>query len=225
MSRPLQALRIALPIACLLLGHAAIVYGAYGTAVAVGLGYACANVAIVWMIRGRVSWRTPWLIPAAMLLGAQVAVWFGHGAAVAVVLAPSIILNLLLFLLFGHTLLPGREPLITRFRRLEAGHVAPMFVSYTRRLTIAWTAMFAVASAASACAAAWGDIALWSWIAFIGTPVASLSFFLGEHVYRALRYGADGRSSPLRTMRLLLHPDAWPVSMVPQPVPSGSRND
>lgn len=213
MNPKIQGLRVILPIACLVLGHMAIVSGAHATAVAVALAYACANVAIVWLGRGRPTWRTPWLVPVALLLGAQVAISRGHSSAVAVILAPSIVVNLLFFILFGHTLLPGQEPLITRFRRLEFGHVAPVFVSYTRRLTVAWTALFAVATAASLLAAVWGDLALWSWIAFIGIPFASLSFFLGEHVYRAFRYGEDGRSSPLRTVRLLLHPDAWQMNL------------
>lgn len=225
MIRTMQAMRIVLPIACLLLGHTAIVYGAHAVAVAVALAYACANVAIVWLSGGRPTLRTPWLIPAVLLLGAQVAVWLGHSSAVIVVLAPSILLNLLFLALFGHTLLPGREPLITRFRRLEFGHVAPVFVSYTRRLTVAWTVLFAVATAASVFAAVWGDLALWSWIAFIGVPFASLSFFLGEHVYRAFRYGEDGRSSPLRTVRLLLHPGAWQVHLGARAALDGSRYD
>lgn len=221
----IHALRMVLAVACLLLGHAAILHGAYAMAIGLGLAYACVNVAIVWLSRGMRSLRTPWLVPVLLLLGAQIAVWLGYTSAVAVVLAPSIVLNLLLLLMFGHTLLPGREPLITRFRRLEFGHVAPIFVSYTRGLTMAWTLLFAVATAASVAAAAWGDFALWSWISFIGVPAASLSLFLGEHIYRAVRYGPEGCSSPLRTVRILLHPDAWPGNPIPQAQLHGSRND
>jgi len=217
--RALQALRAALTIACLLLMHFAILRGAPALAVACGLVFAGANLAIAVRSGGRPLGRNPWLIPVVALSGAQIAMWFGYTSAVAVVLAPSAIVNIFLMILFGHTLLPGREPLITRFRRLDVGHVAPMFVPYTRRLTVLWTLLFAAATVASIGAAVWGSIALLSWIAFIFVPAASLSFFLGEHVYRAFRFGPEGRASPLRTVRIMLHPEAWPG----RTEPAGSR--
>src|SRR5260370_7687373 len=50
-----------------------------------------------------------------------------------------------LFLLwyFGSTLLPGREPIITRFARRAHGAVQPAMERFTRRLTVAWCAFFA----------------------------------------------------------------------------------
>jgi uncharacterized membrane protein len=151
------------------------------------------------------------------MLGVLISVWYGYASAVALVLVPSVLVNALLLVLFGHTLLPKREPLITRFRRAEMGFVTPIFASYTRHLTLLWTLLFAVATASSLAAAAWGDLRIWSWISFFGVPVASVMLFLGEHVYRAVRYGREGRASPLRTLRVVLHPNAWRAVPMSQP--------
>jgi hypothetical protein len=60
-------------------------------------------------------------------------------------------------------------------------------------------------------AALMGDLGLWSSISLIYMPVAMAAFFAGEHAYRALRFGAEGRTSPLQTLRFLAHPDVWSV--------------
>jgi len=111
--------------------------------------------------------------------------------------------------IFGHTLLPGKEPLITRFRRLDLGHVEPKFIGYTRQLTMLWTILFAAGTLVSLAAAISGNVELWSWIAFVLLPALTVMLFLGEHVYRAYRYGAEERTSPLHTLSLMFHPQAW----------------
>jgi uncharacterized membrane protein len=80
-----------------------------------------------------------------------------------------------------------------------------------------WAVLFAIATIASVAAALWGDAAVWSWISLIAIPVASLSLFLGEHVYRALRFGPEGRSSPMRTLAIVLRSDAWRDSVASRP--------
>src|SRR5262245_14036700 len=189
----LHGLRVALLIASVLLAHAAILRGAYGMAATIG---SAASILILLMncwVEGRRALRTPWIGIVAVLLGAQFATWLGYDSAVALVFAPSVIINVALLILFGHTLLPGREPLITRFRRLEHGEVTPIFLAYTRNLTIAWTVLFSFGTLVSLMAAGMGDLALWSWISLILLPTMTGVLFLGEHVYRAARYGAEGR--------------------------------
>lgn len=206
---PLQAIRISLTVGCLVFIHVAILHGAYRLAVAAGLVYSVINFAIVWATADKRRLQSPWLVPIVLMIAAQIAIWCGYTSAVALVLAPSVVMNAMLFILFGHTLLPGREPLITRFRRLEEGYVSLKFVSYTRSLTVLWAVLFAVATIISVAAALWGDTAVWSWVSLIAIPAASLSFFLGEHVYRALRYGPEGRSSPMRTLAVVFRAEAW----------------
>jgi uncharacterized membrane protein len=193
----------------LLLAHVAIVRGAYDIAIGTGLAYAGVNLVLALAADRRSQAWKPWLIPVGPLVAAQMAMAMGYEEAISIVLAPSIIVNVAMIFVFGHTLLPRREPLITRFRRFHIGHVTPELAAYTRVLTVLWTIMFAMAAAVSIAAALSGDIALWSWISFIGLPSAGLLLFLGEHVYRALRYGAEGRSSPLSTVQIMLDPRAW----------------
>jgi uncharacterized membrane protein len=201
--------RIVLAVVCLLAIHVAIVKHAPAVAVIVGLGYAAANMALDWNLGTRAGRRIAWIAISALLALSLVAIWLGYASAIALLLAPSVLANLAMFYIFGQTLLPGHEPLITRFRRLEVGHVTPAFEHYTRRLTLLWTILFAVGTIVSLTAAISGNIEIWSWIAFVLLPALTAGLFLGEHVYRAYRYGAEGRTSPLRTLSVMFHPRAW----------------
>jgi uncharacterized membrane protein len=201
--------RIALAVVSLLVIHVAIIKQADAAAVITGLAYAGANLAIDWQAGASAGRRGIWFVAIGALSIALAAVLAGYASAVALLLAPSVVVNAALLALFGHTLLPGREPLITRFRRFEIGYVAPKFVRYTRLLTMLWTILFAFGTAVSLAAAVAGNIELWSWLAFVLLPALTVGFFLGEHAYRACRYGTEGRASPLRTLALILHPQAW----------------
>jgi uncharacterized membrane protein len=205
--------------------HATIVRGAYDLAVGIGLVCASANLVIALSAdpRGR-AWKL-WFAPVGLMLAAAIAMLMGYGAAIGLVLVPSIIVNIILIFIFGHTLLPRREPLITRFRRFHIGHVTPAFASYTRILTVLWTALFSVMGVVSIVAALSGDIALWSWVSFIAWPLTSLVLFLGEHAYRAIRYGTEGRSSPLATIVIMLDPAAWRDLPRHRSAPARSKND
>jgi len=205
--------RIALAVVSFLVIHVAIVQQAEAAAVVAGLAYAIANLAIDWRAGAGAGRRSVWFIAIGVLLTTLAAISAGYASAVALLLAPSVVVNAALFALFGHTLLPGREPLITRFRRFDIGYVAPKFIRYTRRLTVLWMILFAFGTAVSLAAAVAGNIELWSWIAFVLLPALSVAFFLGEHGYRAYRYGVEGRASPLHTLGLMFHPQAW----LPQP--------
>ena len=201
--------RIALAIVSFVVIHAAIVQNAYAAAVGAGMAYAAANMAMDWASGMGAARLYGWMAGIALLLLALVAIWAGYVSAVALLLAPSVLVNAAMCFIFGRTLLPGQEPLITRFRRIEIGYVAPKFAGYTRRLTVIWTLLFAAGCVASLAVAATGEIELWSWVAFILFPALTVALFLGEHLYRAYRYGPEGRASPLRTLALMFRPQAW----------------
>jgi uncharacterized membrane protein len=216
--------RIALAVVSLLVIHVAIIKQADAAAVIAGLAYAGASLAIDWQAGASAGRRGIWFIAIGVLLIALAAISAGYASAVALLLAPSVVVNAALFVLFGHTLLPGREPLITRFRRFDIGYVAPKFIRYTRRLTLFWTILFAFGTAVSLAAAVAGDIELWSWIAFVLLPALSAAFFLGEHAYRAYRYGVEGRASPLHTLALMFHPQAWLPQSAREPQGDNARH-
>ena len=89
----------------------------------------------------------------------------GDPRAVALAVGVPVLLNLVLCFLFARTLRAGSEPLVTRFARAERGGELPAELArYTRRLTAAWAAFFALMAATSAGLALWGSLgALWSW--------------------------------------------------------------
>lgn len=60
-------------------------------------------------------------------------------------------INLVLLVLFAHTLAGGRTTLVSRFARLARGRpLEPASVAYTRGVTRAWAAYFALMAAAYA---------------------------------------------------------------------------
>lgn len=157
--------------------------------------------------RRRLAWGAAAIVPATALALALA----GHSAALAVVLVPPVLINLALFVLFGRTLLPGQEPLIARFARIEQGDLPPPLYRYTRRLTAGWMALFAAMTVA-ALLATFADPATWSTVTNIICPLLAAALFLGEHPYRGWRFRQYGPASPLRTLRTMLRRETWATS-------------
>ena len=91
------------------------------------------------------------LVPALALAAGALALPWGRDAAQAVL---GVCGNLLACHHFAATLLPGREPLISRYTRFDFGHLPPDCAGYTRGLTLLWAALLAGFAAAQAAAAA-----------------------------------------------------------------------
>ncbi len=102
-----------------------------------------------------------------------------------------------LFLLwyFGRTLVHGREPIIARLARRVHGALPPAMERFARRLTVVWCAFFAAQLIASALLFAFAPLSAWSlFINLLNLP--SLAFmFVGQLVYRRLRYPDWPRAS------------------------------
>ncbi len=99
---------------------------------------------------------------------------------------------------FAATLLPGREPLISRYTRFDFGHLPPDCAAYTRGLTVLWAALLAGFAAAQAAALAghWRPSAVLAVEAAVGGAV-----FLGEHLVRGSRFPHHGPATVRRTVR------------------------
>ncbi len=120
-----------------------------------------------------------------------------------------VLINGCFLYLFGRTILPGREPQITRFRRLAGAEPSPAGEHYSKRLTVCWVAFFAVSLGASILFAIYADPVTWSYVVNLVLPAAAVMFFLSEHFLRT-RYLAHYGAVPLsRTLRIVLRPDAW----------------
>jgi uncharacterized membrane protein len=139
---------------------------------------------LLWAVRrsgGRVA-------AVALVALAAVALWLGWDSLQRHF--PSIFFlehagaNLLLALLFGRTLLAGREPLVTRFARLLHGSLPPEVQRYTRHVTLAWTIFFASLFTLSATLYLGGFVAAWSFLANIASPFLIGAMFVIEYAVR-----------------------------------------
>lgn len=114
---------------------------------------------------------------------------------------PPILINLALAWLFGRTLVRGRVPLIARFAILEQGTLSAELVTYTRTLTWLWTLLFIAAAAVSLALGLSGHRDAWSLFTNLLNYVLVASLFLGEFVYRRLRFRNYRHHSPLQLLR------------------------
>lgn len=86
---------------------------------------------------------------------------------------------------FAATLLPGREPLISRYTRFDFGRLPPDLGAYTRALTLLWAAILAGFAAAQGAALA----GAWPASTVLAVEVgACIALFLGEHFVRNARF-------------------------------------
>ena len=127
----------------------------------------------------------------AYAFAAALAVTFGAlalGAPYVLLVAPPILINAALAYLFGSTLLPGRDPFISRFARMEQGTLPADLAHYTRRLTWIWVLLFAALAMTALALALFGSLAAWSTFTNVITYALVGLLFAGEYAYRRLRY-------------------------------------
>ena len=137
------------------------------------VGAAGAALWLVW--RRRPGGALAALGVAAGLAGVGVA-----GGAQELLYLPPITFSLFFLLLFGATLLPGREPLITVLARAMGEPDSPAMARYTRRVTEAWTAFFAGLLALGIGLALWASPVVWSLFMNFGSYLLVAAFFLVE---------------------------------------------
>lgn len=103
--------------------------------------------------------------------------------------------------LFGRTLAPGREPIVTRLARSVRDTLPPELEAYTRRLTAAWCVFFAAQLAVSALLLGLGAVDAWSFfVNVLNFPLVVL-MFAGDCAYRTIRYRHLPRTSIAKAMR------------------------
>jgi uncharacterized membrane protein len=142
-------------------------------------------------------------VAAALVVVALAAVASAFAATSSLLFLPPLWVNLGLAWLFGHTLAPGREALITRFARLEHAAPAPQVLAYTRRLTWVWTVFFLSMATISGALAATGAHAAWVWFTAVGNWLCVAVLFAIEYGYRRWRFPGDSRVPPGRQLEML----------------------
>ncbi|TCV87474.1 hypothetical protein [Sulfurirhabdus autotrophica] len=146
------------------------------------------SVLAFWTIKhatNRILWSFVFLAAAIVIFVLRSNVLLNFDAAFGI---PHAAINLFLLWFFGHTLLPGKEPLITRLARRVHGTLDARLVSYTKGVTIAWCVFFIGQIMTSVLLFNFTSLSTWSlFINFINFPLV-IVMFIGEYVYRVLRY-------------------------------------
>ena len=148
-------------------------------------------LALAWWVVACATHKWWWLLTLLAIalaiygLGQQ-PVW-GPAAAYAI---PHTAIYLSLLWLFGQTLRPGNEPLVTLFARRVHGTLPPAMAAYTRRLTFAWSVFFVLQLLVSALLFRFSSLSVWSlFINVLNFPLLAL-MFVGEYGYRIVRHPA-----------------------------------
>ena len=153
----------------------------WNAVVVVGPMLGAASV-VAWQRRRR-------LLAALAALGAAglvVQAWRGHDLpAGSLYVCQHVAIHLLLALVFGLTLLAGREPLVTALaRRVHGGSITPAMAAYSRKVTLVWTGYFVVVATLSLVLYAVAPFDVWATFANLVTPFAILFMFIGEYLLR-----------------------------------------
>ena len=93
-------------------------------------------------------------------------------------------IHLALFASFALTLRPGRVSLIGQVATRVHRTVTPAVLAYTYRVTVAWALYFLAMALLSVSIYLGADWTAWSLLANVGTPMAIVTLFFGEHLLR-----------------------------------------
>ena len=151
--------------------------------------HAVVVVAPMLLLASTLAWQRQQRAIAGLMalagIGLVLQAWLGGGLpAESIYLADHVAINVLLAVVFGVTLRPGRESLITTLARRVHGSLTPEMVGYSRKVTIAWTVCFAAMAVLSLAVFASAPFATWTAFAALATPLAMLGLFIGEFLLR-----------------------------------------
>jgi uncharacterized membrane protein len=147
------------------------------------------QVAAILLFLLGVFWHALWrgrLIPTLIYLGLSALILaLGYWKLTLYLLyVPPIVIPLTLLIVFGRTLLPGREPLITAIGEAARGPLSAAMRRYTKMLTQLWCCVFLIMMVWSAILPWLQQPGLWSWF----TNVINYGFvgalFGGEFLLR-----------------------------------------
>ena len=115
--------------------------------------------------------------------------WRAFGASPALFYpVPYLTVYAVLLWLFGRTLTPGRQPLITRVASHVHGELPADIARYTRRVTSAWCVFFAAMATASMLLFLFAPLPIWSMFNnLLNLPLVA-AMYLGEYAWRLRRY-------------------------------------
>ena len=158
------------------------------------------TVGLVMGLRSSNKWL---ILIFAFILSISIPLLLG-GYIVEVSFLPPIFLNLILLAIFARSLLYGKTPLITRFVILTTKDITPQIKHYTRRVTQAWVAFFAIMVIESISLALFSPIHIWSIFTNFLNYVFVACMLIGEYIVRINFMKNNTHMSFLEFLRALL---------------------
>jgi uncharacterized membrane protein len=184
-----------------LLALAVVALSSWAALARAGWAAVAAMALLAGAIAGRQWGRRGWLVALIAALPVGLLLHWRPGLAEpALHTAPALGLALLCGY-FGRTLVAGREPLITRYCRLDLGTVPDELRGYTRRLTAVWTVLFGALALECLLLQQFASPETWSLFVNVVNYGVMAALFIGEHIVRSLLFPHRGLALPWRTGR------------------------
>jgi uncharacterized membrane protein len=187
--------------------HSAVAGGQSET-VGIALAFLPLLVPAVWIAtraRDKLWWTLILLAAGSAIYALEHHERWGLAAAYGL---PHAAIYLSLLWLFGRTLRPGMEPLVTRLARRVHGALPPALVDYTRRVTCAWCVFFSAQIVISMLLFRFSSLNVWSlFVNVLNVPLLA-GMFTGEYVYRIIRHRDFPHASLLDGIRAFSRDDA-----------------
>lgn len=157
-----------------------------------GLALAVLGTSFLWKPLGA---RRPaaWLALAAV---AALSAWSVQaGVTLYALYLPPIAIPFAMFYWWAGTLRAGRVPMVTRMATVIRGPLSPAYARYCRAVTQLWVLVFAVLFGLGVGLALWASPPTWSLFTNFLNNVFIGLVFLGEYLYRRVRFRGEDHPS------------------------------
>jgi len=168
------------------------------------LGPGAQTLLRLWSDRGRIAVMAVALAAAVLALVAL----NDSGVRLALVV-PPFLGYMATSVFFAHSLLPGELPVITRMCFVGRETLPDGLAEYSRLLTWGWAILPAILAVGAVLLLVFAGIEPWSWMTNVVSPLVLIAYFVGEHIFRGIRYPQFGRPSLLHTFGVMFHAMPW----------------
>jgi uncharacterized membrane protein len=159
-----------------------------------------------------------WISGAACALFLAIAWRAGQYSLFATAGIPYVAAYCVILTVFGASLLPGSEPLVTAIARKIHGSLRPDVAVYTRRVTIAWCCFFVFQLGMSLTLFFFASMVAWSfYVNVLDLPLVALMFAC-EYLYRITHVHDWPRSTVVQIIRAFSQRNSSPAK---EPSPAG----
>lgn len=175
--------------------HASILFASPQWSAGVNAGAIAIGVAI-WTIAARNPGTSILALALLTLIGAMLLL-----APQVLLFAPPVLINGVLATVFAASLRPGREPVIAVFARLEQGKLQPDLAQHARLTTWLWMLLLAAIASTALSLAVLASTQTWSLFTNVVSYVSIATLFVGEYLYRKVRFRHYRHASLPEVMR------------------------